>query len=166
MKILAGLKKIKHFDRKITKSLLRIERWCSFVADNEKDPGAVYNEDDIRKMQQQIGDWAESKAIIRHGLHLTNMRTRVKFDGADMSIDELLLLQNVVLPEKMKALKVLRRKEKGHGYGSTPGKDSWVIIQYDPKQRDMAIEKLELSMENLDEILDDLNIETDIVGLD
>jgi len=165
MKILAALKRIKHLDRKITKTLARIGKWCSFVVDNEKDPDAVYDKDDIRRMQQQIGDWAEAKATIRHGLHLTNIRTKVQFNGVEMSIDELLLLQNVILPEKMKALKVLRREEKG-GYGNTAGKDSWVILQYDPKERDMAIEKLELLMESLDEILDNLNIETDVVGLD
>jgi len=165
MKILAGLKRIKHLDRKITKTLKRISKWCSFVSDNKEDPAPVYDEGDIRTMQQQIGDWAVAKAAIRKGLHLTNVRTRVDFDGRQMSIDELLLLQNVVFPEKKKALVALRRKEKG-GYGSTSSKDSWVVLQYNPKERDQAIEKLELLEEELDTLLDNLNIETDIVGLD
>jgi len=164
MKILAALKKIKHLDRKIKKTLARIEKWCSYVVDNEEDPAPVYNEHDIKKMQQQIGDWAESIGVIRHGLHLTNVRTKVQFDGKEMSIDELLVFQKVVLPEKKKALRVLRRKEKG-GYGNTASKDSWVVMQYDPKKRDMDIEKLELLEEELDTLLDNLNIETDIVGL-
>jgi hypothetical protein len=164
MKILAALKRIKHLDRKITKTLKRIGKYCSVIVDNDNDDDPIYDEGDVRKMQQQIGDWAESKGVIRHGLHLTNVRTKTKFAGKEMSIDELLVLQNVIMPEKMKALKVLSRKEKG-GYGNTSSKDSWVIIQYNPKQRDMDIEALELSMEELDTLLDDLNIETDVVGL-
>lgn len=164
MKILAALKRIKHLDRKITKTLKRIDKYCSVIVDNDKDDAPVYNKEDIRKMQQQIGDWAESKAAIRHGLHLTNVRTKAVFGAKEMSIDELLILQNIVLPEKMKALKSLRRREKG-GYGNSASKDSWVIVQYDPKERDKAIEALELAMEELDELLDNLNIETDVVGL-
>ena len=165
MKILTGLKRIKHLDRKITKTLLRIEKWCSFVVDNKSDPNPVYNEEDIRSMQQQITDWAINKSVIRGALHLTNIRTKVQFDGKEMSIDQLLLLQNIVVPEKKRALKCLRRKEKG-GYGNMASKDSWVVLQYDPKDRDMAIEKLELLEEELDTLLDNLNIETNIIGLD
>lgn len=165
MKILAALKKIKHLDRKIENIILRIDKYCSVVMDNEDDDDPVYNGDDIRKMQQQIGDWAESKATIRSALHLTNVRTKAQFDNREMSIDQLLLFQNVILPAKMKALTSLRRKDKG-GYGRTSGKDSWVVMQYNPKERDMAIEKLNLVKEELDELLDNLNIETDVVGLD
>jgi len=41
-----------------------------------------------------------------------------------------------------------------------------VVLQYDPKKRDEDIEKVEHDMEQLDELLDNLNIETDVVGLD
>jgi len=166
MKILAALKKIKHLDRKIEKTLKRIESWCSIIVDNEKDPAPVYNAEDIRKMRQQVIDWAIEKTRIRVALHLTNVRTLMEFDGKEQSIDELLLEQNVVIPAKLKAWTVMRRKEKGSGYRSTDSKDSWVIMQFDPKERDMEVEKLEHFKERLDELLDNLNIETDVIGLD
>jgi len=166
MKILAALKKIKHLDRKMEKTLNRISKYCSVIVDNENDDAPVYNGQDIRTMQQQVKDWATHKAAIRSALHLTNVRTKVKFDGKSLSIDELLLLQNVVIPAEMSTLTCLSRKEKG-GYGNNSiSKDSWVIVQYEPKQRDMDIEKLENKKEELDELLDNLNIETDVVGLD
>ncbi len=165
MKILAALKKIKHLDRKITKTLKRIDKYCSVIVDNENDEDPVYNEDDVRKMQQKVVDWAMEKVKIRTALHLTNVRTKVSWKDGEHSIDNLLLIQNVLLPAKMSTLKALRRKEKG-GYGHSSSKDSWVIMQYDPKKRDEDIEKVEYDMEQLDELLDNLNIETDVIGLD
>jgi hypothetical protein len=165
MKILAALKKIKHLDRKIEKTLKRIERWCSIIVDNEKDPAPVYNTEDVRKMHQQVTDWAIEKIRIRAALHLTNVRIVVDFRGKEHSIDELLLEQNIIIPTQLKALTSMRRKEKG-GYRSSDSKDSWVIMQFDPKERDVEIEKLEHLKEQLDELLDNLNIETDVIGLD
>jgi len=166
MKILAALKKIKHLDRKIAKILKRIDRYCSVIVDNENDEDPVYNEDDVRKMQQKVVDWATEKVKIRTALHLTNVRTKAGWKNGEYSIDHLLLIQNVLLPAKMSALKALRRKEKGGYSSNTSSKDSWVVLQYDPKKRDEDIEKVEHDMEQLDELLDNLNIETDVVGLD
>ena len=165
MKILAALKKIKHLDRKSTKILKRIDKYCSVIVDNENDEDPVYDEDDIKKMQQQVVDWAMEKVRIRTALHLTNVRTKVLWKDADHSIDNLLMIQNVLLPAKLSTLTALRRKEKG-GYSMSPSKDSWVVMQYDPKKRDMDIERVENDKEQLDELLDNLNIETDVVGLD
>lgn len=165
MKILAALKKIKHLDRKIEKTSNRIAKWCSYIVENESDPPPVYNDKDIIKMQQQIGDWAMEKVRIRKALHLTNVRIKVSWDDRMCSIDELLLIQNVILPAQMDALKIMRRKEKGGGYGSTPTKDSYVVLQYDPRKRDMEVEKIDKAKEELDELLDNLNIETEVVGL-
>jgi len=162
MKILAALKKIKHLDRKITKTLERIDRWSSYIVDNEEDPGPVYNTEDITIMQQKIADWAAQKVRIRVALHLTNVRVKVIWEKKEYSIDELLLVQNVFMPAKMRGLKALSRKEKGY---SAP-KESRVVLQYDPKQRDMDIERIEYQKESLDELLDNLNIETEVIGLD
>lgn len=166
MKILAALKKIKHLDRKITKTLKRIDKWCSVIVDNENDQDPVYNSNDIKVMQQKITDWAKEKVRIRSALHLTNVRTKAGWKNGEYSIDHLLLIQNVLLPAEMSGLKTLRRKEKGGYSSNTSSKDSWVILQYDPKKRDEDIEKIEHDMEQLDELLDNLNIETDVVGLD
>ena len=165
MKILAALKRIKHLDRKIEKRIKRIGRWCSYIVENENDPGPVYDADDIRKMQQQIRDWAAEKIRIRHCLHLTNIQTLVEYNSKDRSIDELLLIQNVLLPEELKALKAMRRKEKG-GYGKPDAEKAHVVLQYDPKDRDKRVEGIEYQLEHLDELLDNLNIETDVIGLD
>ena len=162
MKILAALKKIKHLDRKIEKTLLRIDRWSSYIIDNEEDPGSVYDGKDIAVMQQKIADWAAQKIRIRVALHLTNVRTKTIWEKKEYSIDELLLVQNVFMPAKMRGLKALNRKEKGY---SAP-KESRVVLQYDPKQRDIDIERLEYQKESLDELLDNLNIETEVIGLD
>ena len=166
MKILAALKKIKHLDRKITKILKRIDKYCSVIVDNENDGDPVYNEGDVRKMQQKVVDWAMEKVKIRTALHLTNVRTKVNWKDSEHSIDNLLLIQNVLLPAQMSSRKALRRKEKGGYSSNTSSKDSWVILQYDPKKRDEDIERIEHEMEQLDELLDNLNIETDVVGLD
>ena len=166
MKILAALKKIKHLDRKITKILKRIDKYCSVIVDNENDEDPVYNEGDVRKMQQKVVDWAMEKVKIRTALHLTNVRTKVNWKDSEHSIDNLLLIQNVLLPAQMSSRKALRRKEKGGYSSNTSSKDSWVILQYDPKKRDEDIERIEHEMEQLDELLDNLNIETDVVGLD
>lgn len=167
MKILAALKKIKHLTRKIEKANRNIGKWCSYIVDNENDPEPTYDGADIHKMHQQINDWAHQIAVIRSAMHTTNVRIKTEFQGRECSIDELLLFQNIVLPAKMKALTSMRRKEKGSGFGrGSDKKDSWVEMQFDPKERDMQIEKLEKTMDELDELLDRLNIETDVVGLD
>lgn len=166
MKILAALKRIKHLDRKIERTNKRINKWCSVIVDNEQDPAPVYNTADLKKMQQQVGDWSSEKIRIRHALHLTNIRTKVTFAGKERSIDELLLIQNVLIPDELKSLKLLHRREKG-GYGHhSESKDSWVVLQYDPRGRDKQVEAIEYQLEQLDELLDNTNIETDVVGLD
>lgn len=162
MKILAALKKIKHLDRKIENTLLRIDKWSSYIVDNDEDPGPVYDEKDILIMHQKIGDWATEKVRIRAALHLTNVRTKANWGDGEYSIDKLLLIQNVLLPAKMRTLKALNRKEKGY---SAP-KESRVVLQYDPKQRDLDVEKIEYQKESLDELLDNLNIETEVIGID
>ena len=166
MKILAALKKIKHLDRKIVKNRERMAKYCSVVTNDQEVDDIPYDEDDVRKMGQRIGDLAMEKSAIRAALHKTNVRVKTTFQNKECSIDELLLFQNVVLPEKMRALKALRRKEKNRGYGHNDSKDDYVCNQFDPRERDNEIEKLEQTMSDLDELLDNMNIETDVVGLD
>ena len=167
MKILQALKKIKHIDRKIEKALRNTEKWCSYISEHKNEPKPTYDAVDIGKMRQQIRDWAAEKVRIRAALHLTNVRTKVEFDGEEYSIDELLLMQNVTIPTELKALTSLRRKEKSSGFGRhAQNDDSFVVLQYNPKDRDKEIEKLEHRRDLLDELLDNLNIETEVVGLD
>jgi len=169
MKILAALKKIKHLDRKIEKTMKRINQWCSYIVENDDDPDPTYDETDIVKMHQQIADWSVQKATIRHALHVTNIKTVCDWNGhKGVSIDELLLIQNVILPQKLSAQKAMSRVEKGGGYMSRhdANKDSYVVLQYDPKKRDMVIESIENEKDSLDEKLDNLNIETDVIGID
>jgi hypothetical protein len=165
MKILAALKKIKHLDRKIVKNRERMAKYCSVIMEDSSADDPPYDEEDIRKMSQRITDLALEKANIRAALHKTNVRVKTEFLGKECSIDELLLYQNVVLPEKMRALKTLRRKEKNRGYNSHD-KDAYVLNQFDPRERDAAIEKMEDEMTQLDTLLDNMNIETDVIGLD
>ncbi len=171
MKILASLKSIKHLDRKIEKNKERISKWCSYIVEVREGEAAgepVYNRSDLIKMVQQIRDWTAEKVRIRHALHITNMETKAEFDGKSYTIDELLLIQNVVIPTQIATLKLMRRVEKGRSYmssSSDPNVKSWVELQYDPKERDQLVESHERDLEKLDEILDTLNIETDVIGL-
>jgi hypothetical protein len=167
MKILAALKKIKHLTRKIESHSKRIKAWCSYVVDSGNDDDPTYNEDDLIKMRQQIMDWSVQIATIRHALHLTNIRTVCDWNGhKSISIDELLLIQNIILPMKVKQQQLLRRAEKGGGYGNNYSKDAYVVMQYDPRARDKTLDDLEKEKESLDEVLDNLNIEIDVVGID
>lgn len=162
MKIIEGLKKIKQLDRKIEKNNERIKKWCSFLQ-HPGDAPATYDADDIRKMMQQSADWAAEKARIRHALHRTNIETSVEFDGKIYSIDEMLCLQNITLPQKLNQLKLLRREEKGGSWRAKDDKDAKVIMQYDPKERDQAIADIEDALVRLDETLDSVNMNTDLV---
>lgn len=171
MRILAALKRIKHLDRKIGKNKERIAEWCSYIveaAEGEAAPEPVYDRADIVKMVQRIRDLTAEKVKIRHALHVTNMETKAEFGGEIYTVDELLLILNVVIPAQITTLKLMSRREKGHSYmhsSSDPKIKSWVVLQYDPKERDQLIENHERDLEKLDEILDALNIETDVVGL-
>lgn len=168
MKIIEALKKIKNLDRKIEKNKERISKWCSFIdidlVEKGGTPEPTYGPEDIRRMMQQNYDWFWEKARIRHRLHKTNLVTKAFFDGAEYNIDQLLCLQNIVLPQEIAQWKSLRRKEKSGGYGRrdelTAGR---VVLQYNPRERDMHIEKVEDTAARLDELLDKLNLETDLV---
>jgi len=164
MKILQALKKIKKIDRKIEKYCKRIQKYASFVVE-PGDPPAPYDAEDIRRMQQAVADLLQEKMRIRAALHLTNTRVSLEFHGRTYTIDELLLLQNVVIPVRIKTLKLMRRAEKG-GFGRNEySKEARVVIQYDPRERDKEIESLEDMLSKLDDVLDDVNIETDVIGL-
>jgi len=116
-------------------------------------------------MMQAITDLLYEKMRLRTALHLTNTRISLEFHGKSYTVDELLLLQNVVIPERIVTLKFLRRREKGGVYRDDYSKQAKVYIQYDPRERDKQIEKLEDMLSDLDDILDNVNIETDVIGL-
>lgn len=162
MKIIEALKKIKHLDRKIEKTSERISTWCSYINDKENPEHPVYNEEDIRRMLQQIDDWVNEKAILRHRLHRTNVETTVKFWNKTYTVDELLGLKEIVIPQQINARKLLRRKEKGRFFGGEH-KNGVVVNQFDPKQRDQALDSLEHQREELDAFVDQLSIEIDVV---
>lgn len=161
MKIIEALKKIKHLDRKIEKTQSRIDKWCSYIKEEEGEE-PVYNTEDIRKMQQQISDWLKEKAYLRHRLHITNLQTTERYDHKNYTIDELLGLKEIVIPTEIHSLKLMRRKEKRGLYGEDL-KNAKVVNQFDSKERDKEIDKLENKMNELDTILDKLTLETDII---
>ena len=163
MKIIEALKKIKHLDRKIDKTTTRITAWASYLEDKtatEEENKPQYDAQDIAGMIQQISDWVREKAKLRHRLHKTNLQTTAEFNGKAHTIDELLGLKEMIIPQQIKTLQLLRRKEKPT-YGDT--KHLRAVLQYDPKKRDEIIEKLEHGLEELDALLDHITIEVDIV---
>ena len=161
MKIIEALKKIKHLDRKIEKAGERITIWSSYVETiNEGDLVAeepLYNAKDIMIMVQQTNDWQQEKARLRHLLHRTNILTSAKFDNKVYNIDELLLLQNIVLPEKLNTQKRLSRQRI-----LNPAKQR-VIMQYDPKEREKEIDSIEDTATRLNALLDQLSLSVEVL---
>lgn len=161
MKVIEALKKIKHIDRKIEKANQRIQRWCSYIEGPGEDNSVpTYSREDLRKEVQRIGDLVTQKANIRSALHRTNIETTLEFNGKLCTIDELLVIQNIVIPETLRTLKLFRRKEKNHYNKATDGR---VVLQYDPKERDKEIEECEKNKEELDELLDNSTYATELI---
>ena len=164
MKIIEALKKIKHIDRKIEKTTVRVSDWCSYIRDKEISPDEdppLYNEEEIRRMIQQIDDWVVEKANLRHLLHKTNLSTTVGVWGKQYTIDQLLGLKEIVIPQQISIRGKLRRKEKGGWVDTSKGKIT--VTQFDPKERDKAVDSLENQQEEISNLLDKLTLETDLV---
>lgn len=150
--IFQNLKKIKRLDRKITKTSERIRKWCSHF-DNE------LPQYDIAVLIQSVNDMITEKARLRHELHKTNIEIEVLFQGKLMSVDELIALVSLIIPAKIDTLKLLKRREKGY---NTDEKLK-VVMHYDPADRDKKIDALEYTLEEAENVLDDINITTEIV---
>lgn len=163
MNILGALKKIKHLDRKIEKTLKRIMDWSSYILEEGDEDTPLYNEGDMRTMSQSVEDMTNEKARIRHLLHKTNMNTTVEFEGKERTIDELLILQNIILPGKIALQNYFNRKEKGHSYHHEHDKNAKVVMQYDPKKKAAAIDGIEYRAEQLNEFLDNVSITVDVI---
>lgn len=151
MTILQVLKKIKHLDRKVEKNSKRIQKWCSHFNNEE-------TQYDVAKLIQSANDMLEEKARWRHLLHKTNIQTIIEFQGKNVSIDELIILLTLTLPTKINILRLLRRQEKGYNMD----KDIKVVMNYDPADRDKKIDALENVMDKAEEVLDNLNIATEV----
>lgn len=151
--IFQNLKKIKHLTRKIAKNTERIRKWCSHF-DNEE------TQYDIEKLIQSVNDMIVEKGKLRHELHKTNIEVEVLFQGRLMSVDELIILVSLTLPAKIETLKSLRRREKGYNQVDEKLK---VVMNYDPLERDEKIDALEYTLEEANDVLDNINITTEIV---
>lgn len=166
MKIIEVLKKIKHLDRKTEKNQERISEWCSYSTTETNPETPNYNAEELRAMIQQIGDWQTEKARLRHILHKTNIETNVEFDGKFYNIDQLLLIQSIILPSQLKVLKSLSRQRKDsdmYGYNSHIKEEKKkIIMQYEPRERDISIDKVENIMTKLNDLLDQLSITIDV----
>ncbi len=154
--ILQALKKIKHLDRKIEKTKERIQEWCSYI--NPLDGPPQY---DTNKLLQSVNDLLAHKARLRHALHMTNALHVVEYKGTKGTIDELLISVTVTIPAMIDALKLQRRKEKDR-YLQDEKHEQKVALQYDPSDRDKAIDKLENDLMEIDTLLDEVNIVTDV----
>jgi hypothetical protein len=162
VKVIEALKRIKHVDRKIGKSKQRIKKWCSYVQERDGEgTEPTYDTDDLKKEVQRIGDLVAQKTAIRRALHRTNVETQLEFEGKKRSVDELLIVQKVEIPEKLETLRLFRRLEKRYN----DPKEFKVVLQYDPKERDKAVEEWEDKKERLDELLDKSTYEIEVIGL-
>ena len=154
MTIIQALKRIKQLGRKIDRTNERIQRWCSYFDDEEP----LYDGQEIERMIQSVGDMQEEIARIRHIMHITNATMAVEFEDKPTTIDSLLLEATVVIPAKLHTLKQLRRQEKGYGHS----KEAKVVIQYDPKQRDIELDRLTDRQAKINDFIDTTNISTEI----
>lgn len=151
MNILQAVKKIKHLDRKIDKNNARVLKWCSHFNNEE-------TQYDVSKLLQSVSDLIEEKSKIQHALHRTNVAVMINFQGKTVSIDELIILLKVTLPAKINSLKLLRRREKKYGDTS----DIKIVMNYNPMERDKKIDALENLVDVAEEILDNVNITTEL----
>jgi hypothetical protein len=161
MSILEVLKKIKHVDRKIETTKVRLAKWCSyfdFEADTETGK-ALYN---TEKLLQSLKDMIVLRSNYRHALHKANIENTAKYNGKEYTIDELLIMRTTAIPAVLECLKLLRRKEKNfldlQHMTEDERKAVRVITQFDPLMRDKSIDKAENEMAELDRILDEINI--------
>jgi hypothetical protein len=163
MKIIEALKKIKHLDRKVEKAQGRVKQWCTYTVRTDKPQEGqepLYNAEDVRRMIQAITDWKVEKARLRHQLHITNLQTEVEFRGKVWNVDQLLLHQALVLPAMLETQKLLSRQNRGFGYHD---KVTETVMQYDPKEREKRVDALEYEAEELNALLDQISIGTDVI---
>jgi len=149
MTILQVLKKIKHLDRKINTIKDRISRWCS----HSEDEPSPY---EIPKLQQSLSSLVDEISKLRHVLHATNAITMVQMEGeaSPKTLDEYIILKTFVLPQKIEALKLMHRSERGYSAPASVKN----VIEYDPSERDKQIDKYEYQLEKIDTFLDTMNI--------
>lgn len=152
--VIQGLKRIKHLNRRITTTRERINRWCSYMSD--EDP--LYT--DINAMIQSAADMQTEVGKIRHAIHVLNATAVVEFKGKNTTLDELLLEATVVIPAKIEVLQSLRRKEKNNFRQPQP--DVKVIIQYDPAKRDKDIDALTELQSDINDFLDTMNVQLEL----
>lgn len=153
--ILQALKKIKHLDRKIEKTRERISKWCSYI-----DPLEAPPQYDTTKLLQSVNDMLMEKANLRHALHATNALCTVEYKKVEVTIDELLIRATITIPAMIETLKLQHRKEKPH-YLKDEARHK-VIMQYDPGNRDKSIDRLENDLMEIETLLDEVNIITDV----
>jgi hypothetical protein len=150
--IFQNLKRIKHLTRKIKKNSERLKKWCSHF-DNEE------TQYDTEKLIQSVNDMITERGKLRHELHKTNVEIEVLFQGRLISVDELIILVSLTIPAKIETLKLLRRRERSYNQSEDKFK---VIMNYDPIERDKKIDALEYTLEEANDVLDNLNITTEI----
>lgn len=148
--IFKALKRIKHIDRKIEANQKRVQRWCS----HDEEEQSPY---EMRNLLQSITDLATEKARIRAAIHATNVNTVVEFKGKPWTIDALLCQLNIILPKQIESLHMLRRKERSRWDDDQKVK---YVIEYDPKERDDAIEKIQEDILLIHDLLDETNLTT------
>jgi len=157
MNILQALKKIKHNDRKIAKIQTRISKWCS----HEDNVEPAY---DIKVLMQSVTDLLVFKAHLINAIRRANVSTVVQYKDKPWSLDMLIGHRTTVLPGRVATLTLLRRKEKERGFGVSNQNDPVkMLLNYDPKERDKELDAIEDEMSNIDTILDETNIATEVM---
>lgn len=154
--VIQGLKRIKHLTRKIATTQERIERWCSFMSDEEP----LYT--DIPALIQSVNDMQTEIGKIRHATHVLNATAKVVFNGKDTTIDELLIEATVNIPVRIDTLQQLRRKEKNRGYLHQDQPKVNVVMQYDPHKRDKDLDALVTLQSDINDFIDTLNIQMEL----
>ena len=157
MSILEILKRIKHIDRKLEKIKTRVAKWSSYSSmdldSEEKTPPY-----DVNVLVQQAQDLRAFRGRLRHAMHKANLSNKAEYRGKMITLDELLILRTVTLPQHKELLQTMRRKEKNYAefryLTEEERKEIKIIVKFDPTERDKAVDAIDDDIANIDSLLD------------
>lgn len=156
MTILDGLKKIKLLKAKAAKTQQRIiDNCCSFEGEEP-----IHN---VRELIQSHTDLITRIHNIKAGIQCTNATTDITETKYNThTIASLIAYRQSVLPQKITIFKSLSKATKeNEGRYDNPKRK--IVLHYNPKDRDLQIDKYEEEIIEIDAILDKYNVTTVII---
>jgi len=158
MKLSTALNKIKNLKSKIAQVHTYINE--SAVHYEDAEPPYIY-EDEVARRIALIQDLRDLKVRIQ----LTNAKTMVTFDGHDLSLTELIMINADTRSEMAFAKEQMAHSLEGSRFETRTAesvKKMYAIEHHKEKCREW-LEKLEIQKEKIDEAIADINAKTDLI---